>query len=86
LYQISTSENANDTTTSSGSELSGNFYHFSLEEPTDGTPFIKYEKGDDVGYIMDDFVVMNELTGAPGESVTSILDKIKNILGNYEYF
>ena len=45
-----------------------------------------FSKGDDVGYIMDDFVITGELTGAPGESVTSILDKIKNILGNYEYF
>jgi len=35
---------------------------------------------------MDDFVIVNDLTGAPGESVTSILDKIKNIIGNYEYF
>ena len=35
---------------------------------------------------MDDFVIISDLTGAPGESVTSILDKIKNIIGNYEYF
>ena len=49
-------------------------------------PIAEFTKGDDIGYIMDDFVVSNELTAAPGESVTSILDKIKNILGNYEYF
>ena len=60
-------------------------YQFTTTDPNDNT-IPKYEKGDDIGYIMDDFVVMDELTGAPGESVTSILDKIKNILGNYEYF
>ena len=57
---------------------------FSTTHPG-GEPLIYY-KGDDVGYIMDDFVVIDELTGAPGESVTSILDKIKTLLGNYEYF
>jgi hypothetical protein len=26
------------------------------------------------------------LVASPGESITSILDKIKNMLGDYEYF
>lgn len=45
-----------------------------------------FEYGDDVGYIYSDFVVNEELYGAPGNSVCTILDKIKSILGNYEYF
>ena len=45
-----------------------------------------FEYGDDVGYIYQDFVVTKELYGAPGDSVCTILDQIKNILGNYEYF
>ena len=61
-------------------------FDFSTEELASKQWINKYEKGSDVGYIMDDFVITDELTGAPGESVTSILDKIKNILGNYEYF
>lgn len=54
--------------------------------PEDKEKDLKYVKGNDIGYIMDDFVILDELTGAPGESVTSVLDKIKNILGNYEYY
>lgn len=81
LYKITTAENSNAEV---GSEEG--FYEFTLEEPDSSVTYNKYEKGDDVGYIMDDFVIVNDLTGAPGESVTSILDKIKNIIGNYEYF
>ena len=74
IYQTHTGENFNS-----------NGYGFTTNE---NAPNIikKYQKGDDIGYIMDDFVVLDELVGAPGESVTSILDKIKNIIGNYEYF
>ena len=68
---------------------------FQLEQPADIEPYDEernpsgyhtYYKGDDVGYIRDDFVVVDELVGNAGETVTSILDKIKNLLGNYEYF
>ena len=58
-----------------------------LEEPTDpDIAYKKYINGDDVGYIFDDFYYTSELTAAPGDSVTTILDKIKSYLGNYEYF
>lgn len=43
-------------------------------------------QGDDIGYVYDDFIYSNELTANAGESVTSVLDKIKSYLGNYEYF
>lgn len=46
----------------------------------------KYSKGDRVGYVYDDFVPVSEITGAAGDSVCTILDTIKNQLGNYEYF
>ena len=48
--------------------------------------YYDFKYGDDVGYIYQDFVVTKELYGAPGDSVCTILDQIKNILGNYEYF
>lgn len=85
LYQKTTPENSieNDETTN---ELSGNYYEFTTNIEEVGSSYITYEKGDDVGYIMDDFVMVDELTGAPGETVTSILDKIKSAIGNYEYF
>ena len=57
---------------------------FSQEEPNE--QHYTYEYGADVGYIYSDFVITGELYGAPGDSVCSILDQIKDILGNYEYF
>lgn len=46
----------------------------------------QFNLGDDVGYIYDDFVWSGELTSAPGDTVVTVLDKIKSALGNYEYF
>ena len=40
----------------------------------------------DIGYIYTDFTYPGELIGDAGTTVTNILDKIKNTLGNYEYF
>lgn len=42
--------------------------------------------GQDVGYILTDFIYPTELMGNAGDSVVTILDQIKNLLGNYEYF
>lgn len=41
---------------------------------------------EDVGYVYTDFTYPGSLITNLGESVTSVLDKIKNVLGNYEYF
>lgn len=38
------------------------------------------------GYGMTLLVYPDELIGQPGESITSILDKIVNMMGDYEYF
>ena len=51
-----------------------------------GTAFKTYETQQDVGYIYTDFVYTDNLIGNAGDSVCTILDKIKNYLGNYEYF
>ena len=45
-----------------------------------------YEYGMDVGYIYTDFIYPSELMADTGSSVCDVLDKIKNTLGNYEYF
>ena len=42
--------------------------------------------GDEAGFIMTDFIYPGELIGDSGATVTSILDKIISVLGNYEYF
>lgn len=46
----------------------------------------KYEFGEDIGYIYSDFIYTGDLVCNPGDSITSVLDKIINYLGNYEYF
>ena len=46
----------------------------------------EFEYGEDVGYILTDFVYPGELVSNAGDTIVTILDKIKNMLGNYEYF
>ena len=46
----------------------------------------KYEAGEDVGYVYRDFVVNEELVAAAGTPITTILDQVRDMLGNYEYF
>ena len=51
-----------------------------------GTISHKFEKYDDVGFVLTDFTYPGELTMDAGAAVTDVLDKIISILGNYEYF
>ena len=46
----------------------------------------QYKNGQDVGYELTDFTYPGTLTANAGETVTSILQKIKNTLGNFEYY
>lgn len=48
--------------------------------------YIEYNWGQDVGYTYTDFTYPGELIGNAGDNVCTILDKIKSLLGNYEYF
>ena len=45
-----------------------------------------FNYGDDVGYQYTDFVYPGSLVSSIGDNVCTILDRIKNALGNYEYF
>ena len=45
-----------------------------------------FNYNEDVGYIYTDFTYPGQLVSGIGENVCSVLDKIKNTLGNYEYF
>ena len=47
---------------------------------------IKAEEGETIGYRTTDLVYAGDLIANVGESITSVLDKIKNMLGDYEYF
>ena len=42
--------------------------------------------GSDVGYVLDDFVYPGELMLDTGSTIVQALDKIKTLLGNYEYY
>ena len=46
----------------------------------------KLEYGEDAGYRSTELTYAGELICAIGDTVTSVLDKIKNMLGNFEYF
>ena len=59
-------------------------YQFRKEQDSENS-FTEYSNGDDVGYIYSDFI-SEELIASAGETICSVLDKIKNKLGNYEYF
>ncbi len=53
-----------------------------------GKPYIfaKVEYGQTVGYRITDLVYPGDLIAGIGESLTSVLDKIKNMLTEFEYF
>ena len=54
-------------------------------EPEQGQYEIK-SPGQDIGFIYDNFCYPGELSCNAGDTVTSILDKIIGIMGNYQYF
>lgn len=63
--------------------------HFSTNynEAKKGTGTIKqFQYGEDVGYILTDFTYPGQLVSNAGDTIVTILDKIKSMLGNYEYF
>ena len=63
---------------------------YSLEVPADieSNParYNLFYHNDDIGYIYTPFVYAGELISNIGDTVTSVLDRIKTFLGNYEYF
>lgn len=54
----------------------------------EGGNYSEYNFNDNVGYAFTDFTYPTDksLDSAPGEAITSVLDKIKSQLGNYEYY
>lgn len=69
-------------------ELQGQFStnYFQLRQTFSDNEIKTYNYGDAVGYVLTDFIYPSELIGNAGENVVTILDKIKNLLGNFEYF
>ena len=67
-------------------EVEGGTIMVTTDEASAPAGSAKFEYGDDAGFIYTDFTFPGELVAKPGDSVVSILDKIKNVLGNFEYF
>jgi hypothetical protein len=59
---------------------------FNVKKPTNSNSYITYNTGDNVGYIYSDFVLTKEVYANAGDNVCTILDQIKNQLGNFEYY
>lgn len=57
-----------------------------IELKSEGYEPIIISTGQDIGYSLDKFYYPSELLAKAGESVVTVLDKIKNALGNFEYF
>ena len=69
------------------SDGSGYFwYDSSIDNHKDDLDWIQFQANSDIGYVYDDFVYTSDLTCNIGDTVTTALDKIKQYLGNYEYF
>ena len=63
-------------------------YQLFLQKPTEyiGNEPIQFKYGQDMGYIYTDFVYPGTLECNIGDTITSVLDKIIQVIGNYEYF
>lgn len=64
--------------------FSHNYESFSFS-PSEDFPYM-YSYGDDTGYQETDFTYPGELILKPGDTVVTLLDKIIDTLGNYEYY
>ena len=45
-----------------------------------------FNYNEDIGYVYTDFTYPGDLVSGIGENIASVLEKIKNTLGNFEYF
>lgn len=59
---------------------------YAIEETVDWEPDMIFQNNDNIGYTYTDFTYPGELISNIGDNVCSILDRIKEKLGNYEYF
>jgi regulator of PEP synthase PpsR (kinase-PPPase family) len=66
--------------------FSTNYEELKEKQDTGHGTIKEFHYGEDVGYILTDFVYPGELIGNAGDSVVTILDQIRDVLGNYEYF
>jgi hypothetical protein len=65
------------------SSFSTNYDELMQSKEEKGGSIQSFSYGQDIGYILTDFVYPSELVGNAGDTVVTILDQIKNTLGNY---
>ena len=59
---------------------------YTIEQPSDYEGWRVFDYNENIGYKLIPFVFPGELVAGIGDTVTSVLDKIIQVLGNYEYF
>ena len=73
-----------------GTQNQRNIYHFSTNYYdsafVDRTKIKQFNYGNDVGYSLTQLTYPGQLISKAGDTICTILDQIKNTLGNYEYF
>ena len=55
-------------------------------EPLKGSEYKTFNYGENIGYMLEPFVYPGVLECNAGDTVAALLDKIKNTLGNFEWF
>ena len=63
-----------------------NSFIITNKQPPEEFSMHKFSFGQDIGYMETDFTYPGELIFQAGTTVTSLLDKICEVLGNFEYF
>ena len=82
-YEFTTNIKVIEELEAQGYEETTNFLNIT---PT-SKHYMKYTYGKDVGYVYTNFIYPDgELVGEAGSPLTEILDKIRDMLGNFEYF
>lgn len=67
--------------------FNSDFSHFEIGNDQPGENYInKFTYGQTIGYRWEDFTYPGELILSAGETVVTLLDKVKAVLGNFEYF
>ena len=66
--------------------FSTNYNELVKRQQEGGGTIKEFSYGEDIGYVLTDFIYPKELIGNAGDTVVTILDQIKELLGNYEYF
>lgn len=62
------------------------YFEAMTEKPANMNGILTYPTNADIGYIYSDFVFDQDLTMNANQTIVDALEKIKNYLGNYEYF